>query len=87
MNTSGERLITVFLCGDVMTGRGIDQILPNPSDPRIYEAFVSDARTYVELAEDVNGPIGFRIPGRVGGKRKPSSALIMSLRGKGKLFG
>jgi poly-gamma-glutamate synthesis protein (capsule biosynthesis protein) len=57
MNTSGERLITVFLCGDVMTGRGIDQILPNPSDPRIYEAFVSDARDYVELAEEVNGPI------------------------------
>lgn len=57
MNTRGARLITVFLCGDVMTGRGIDQILPNPSDPRSYEAFVSDARTYVELAEDVNGPI------------------------------
>ena len=27
--------ITIFLCGDVMTGRGIDQILPHPSDPTI----------------------------------------------------
>jgi poly-gamma-glutamate synthesis protein (capsule biosynthesis protein) len=54
---SGEQLVTVFLCGDVMTGRGIDQILPHPSDPRLYEAFVTDARTYVALAEDVNGPI------------------------------
>jgi poly-gamma-glutamate synthesis protein (capsule biosynthesis protein) len=57
MKMSGEQLVTIFLCGDVMTGRGIDQILPHPSDPRIYERFVSDARTYVELAEDVNGPI------------------------------
>jgi len=57
MNATGEGLVTVFLCGDVMTGRGIDQILPHPSDPRIYELVVSDARTYVQLAEEVNGPI------------------------------
>jgi poly-gamma-glutamate synthesis protein (capsule biosynthesis protein) len=57
MNVSGERLVTLFLCGDVMTGRGVDQILPHPSDPTICEPFVSDARTYVELAEDANGPI------------------------------
>jgi poly-gamma-glutamate synthesis protein (capsule biosynthesis protein) len=57
MNGNGERLVTVFLCGDVMTGRGIDQILPHPSDARIYEAWASDARTYVTLAEEVNGPI------------------------------
>ncbi|MGK4008318.1 CapA family protein [Sorangium sp. So ce1036] len=48
---------TVFLCGDVMTGRGIDQILPNPSDPVLYEAAVKDARGYVALAEHMNGPI------------------------------
>jgi poly-gamma-glutamate capsule biosynthesis protein CapA/YwtB (metallophosphatase superfamily) len=47
MNTSPEGLVTVFLCGDIMTGRGIDQILPHPSDPRIYEPVVTDARTYV----------------------------------------
>jgi poly-gamma-glutamate capsule biosynthesis protein CapA/YwtB (metallophosphatase superfamily) len=57
MKGSEERLVTVFLCGDVMTGRGIDQILPHPSDPQTYEACVSDARTYVRLAEEVNGPI------------------------------
>ncbi|MGR9037177.1 MAG: twin-arginine translocation signal domain-containing protein, partial [Gammaproteobacteria bacterium] len=27
--------MTLFLCGDVMTGRGIDQVLPHPGDPRI----------------------------------------------------
>ncbi len=57
MNGDEGRLVTLFLCGDVMTGRGIDQILPHPSDPCIHEAFVSDARTYVALAEEVNGPI------------------------------
>jgi poly-gamma-glutamate synthesis protein (capsule biosynthesis protein) len=57
MYVSGERLVTVFLCGDIMTGRGVDQILPHPSDPRIHEAFISDARTYVALAEEANGPI------------------------------
>ncbi len=49
--------ITVFLCGDVMTGRGIDQILPHPSDPVIHEGYIKDARGYVEIAEKVNGPI------------------------------
>jgi hypothetical protein len=28
----GHDLVTVFLCGDVMTGRGIDQILSNNQD-------------------------------------------------------
>ena len=50
-------VIKLFLCGDVMTGRGIDQILPSPSHPRIYESYVRDAREYVELAERLNGPI------------------------------
>ncbi|HEY7654605.1 MAG TPA: CapA family protein [Methylomirabilota bacterium] len=49
--------LTVFLCGDVMTGRGIDQVLPHPSDPRIHEEFVKDARQYVQLAEAANGPV------------------------------
>jgi poly-gamma-glutamate capsule biosynthesis protein CapA/YwtB (metallophosphatase superfamily) len=57
MTAVGEGLVTVFLCGDVMTGRAIDQILPHPSDPRIYEEAVSDARTYITLAEEVNGPV------------------------------
>ena len=49
--------IRIFLCGDVMTGRGIDQILQHPSDPQIHESYVKDARDYVRLAERKNGPI------------------------------
>ena len=49
--------ITVFLSGDVMTGRGIDQVLPYPSRPDLHEPSVKDARRYVQLAERKNGPI------------------------------
>ena len=49
--------IRLFLCGDVMTGRGIDQVLPYPSDPQLYEPSVTDAREYVAIAEALNGPI------------------------------
>lgn len=52
-----SRPLTVFLCGDVMLGRGVDQILPHPGDPSLRESYVADARTYVALAEAVNGPI------------------------------
>ncbi len=40
-----------------MTGRGIDQILPHPSEPFIPEFYLSDAREYVKLAEQANGSI------------------------------
>lgn len=49
--------LTLFLAGDVMTGRGIDQILPSPGDPRLHEEFVHDAREYVALAEAANGAV------------------------------
>ncbi|MEX2353347.1 MAG: CapA family protein [Gammaproteobacteria bacterium] len=49
--------LNVFVCGDVMTGRGIDQILRHPCDPRIYESYLKDARDYVELAEHIHGKI------------------------------
>ena len=49
--------MTLFLCGDVMTGRGVDQILAHPSGPRIFEPYVQDAREYVTLAEASHGPI------------------------------
>ena len=49
--------LTLFLSGDVMTGRGIDQILPTPSGAEIFEPYVQDARAYVRLAERANGPI------------------------------
>jgi len=49
--------VVLFLCGDVMLGRGVDQILPYPGDPSLAEPCVRDAREYVTLAEAVNGPI------------------------------
>ena len=49
--------MTLFLSGDVMTGRAVDQVLPHPGDPRLYEPYVRDARQYVRLAEAANGPI------------------------------
>ncbi|MBX3261034.1 MAG: CapA family protein [Labilithrix sp.] len=51
------RTVTLFLAGDVMTGRGIDQILPYPSAPELFESHVRDAREYVLLAEELSGPI------------------------------
>lgn len=53
----GLRVINVFLCGDVMTGRGIDQILPHPGNPALYEDYMKNAAGYVQLAEDANGAI------------------------------
>lgn len=55
--STDSSLITLFMCGDVMTGRGIDQVLPHPSDPRIYEPSLKTAMGYVELAEKASGPI------------------------------
>ena len=57
-----ENAISIFMCGDVMTGRGIDQILPHPVDPTIYEWFVTDARRYVEIAERMSGAIPRQVP-------------------------
>jgi poly-gamma-glutamate synthesis protein (capsule biosynthesis protein) len=51
------RRTSIFLCGDVMTGRGIDQVLPHPSNPKLHEGYVRSALEYVELAERTNGPI------------------------------
>jgi poly-gamma-glutamate capsule biosynthesis protein CapA/YwtB (metallophosphatase superfamily) len=50
-------LVTLLLCGDVMPGRGVDQILPHPGVPELREPCAGDARVYVRLAEEVNGPI------------------------------
>ncbi len=61
--TSGEKTVNqqqhlkLFLAGDVMTGRGVDQILPHPGKPVLHEDFVKDARRYVRLAERTSGPI------------------------------
>jgi poly-gamma-glutamate synthesis protein (capsule biosynthesis protein) len=53
--------ITLFMCGDVMTGRGIDQVLPYPSDPTIHESYMKSARGYVDIAEEVSGPIDYPV--------------------------
>jgi poly-gamma-glutamate synthesis protein (capsule biosynthesis protein) len=47
----------LFLCGDVMLGRGIDQVLPYPCDPTLHEGYVRSALGYVALAEAASGPI------------------------------
>ena len=62
----GDGLLTLFLCGDVMTGRGVDQVLPHPGDPELRERYAADARAYVRLAERAHGriprPAGFAWP-------------------------
>jgi len=40
-----------------MTGRGIDQVMPYPSAPVIYEPYLKTAKGYVEIAEKAHGPI------------------------------
>lgn len=59
MQPEGQR--TLFLCGDVMTGRGVDQVLPHSCPPRLYEPVVTSALDYVALAERANGPIPRRV--------------------------
>jgi poly-gamma-glutamate capsule biosynthesis protein CapA/YwtB (metallophosphatase superfamily) len=76
--------ITLFLCGDVMTGRGIDQILGHPGDPRLYEDHVRSARIYVDIAERVSGAIPRTVgPGYIWGdalaeldRRRPDARIV-----------
>jgi poly-gamma-glutamate synthesis protein (capsule biosynthesis protein) len=55
-----DNLLRIFLCGDVMTGRGIDQILPYPSDAALHEPYVRNAKEYIKLAQLVSH--GFSYP-------------------------
>jgi poly-gamma-glutamate capsule biosynthesis protein CapA/YwtB (metallophosphatase superfamily) len=66
--------LTLFLCGDLMSGRGIDQVLPHSCAPHLYERVVNSALGYVELAERANGPI----PRRVGYGRSCTAAVTSS---------
>ncbi|MGF6782314.1 CapA family protein [Paraburkholderia sp. GAS334] len=55
--------IKLFLCGDVMLGRGIDQILPHPNLPHLFEPYMRSARGYVRLAEaKIAGPLPECVP-------------------------
>lgn len=59
---SSHAPISLVLGGDVMTGRGIDQILPHPGSPAIFESHLRNARDYVELAaaDAFPQPVAFR---------------------------
>jgi poly-gamma-glutamate capsule biosynthesis protein CapA/YwtB (metallophosphatase superfamily) len=49
--------LTLMLAGDVMTGRGIDQLMAHPSAPGLHEALVRDARDYLRQAERRTGTL------------------------------
>jgi poly-gamma-glutamate synthesis protein (capsule biosynthesis protein) len=55
-------MLTLFLGGDAMLGRGVDQILPRPGSRRLFESGVKDARDYVALAAAKNGTVPFPVP-------------------------
>lgn len=52
-----SKTVTLFLSGDIMTGRGIDQVLPFSVDPKLYEPYAKSAKDYVQLAERTHGKI------------------------------
>jgi poly-gamma-glutamate capsule biosynthesis protein CapA/YwtB (metallophosphatase superfamily) len=52
-----RKSVRLFLCGDVMCGRGIDQVLAHPCSPAVFEDHMRSAEGYVLLAEQANGPI------------------------------
>lgn len=60
--------IRLFLAGDVMLGRGVDQIFPVSCPPTLHETYVDSAETYVELAEKAHGAVPRAVsPGYVWG--------------------
>jgi poly-gamma-glutamate synthesis protein (capsule biosynthesis protein) len=52
-----RQALRLFLCGDVMCGRGIDQVLARPCSPELYEDYLRSAGDYVRLAEEAHGCI------------------------------
>jgi poly-gamma-glutamate capsule biosynthesis protein CapA/YwtB (metallophosphatase superfamily) len=51
------KFLRLFLCGDVRTGRGIDQVLPHPVNPGLHERGMHSAIDYVRLASRASGAI------------------------------
>lgn len=49
--------LRLFLAGDVMIGRGLDQAFSRSVSPVLHEPCVRSARRYLELAEEENGPV------------------------------
>lgn len=60
-HNDAQSTVSLFLAGDVMLGRGVDQILPHPCDPGLHESWARSALDYVRLAERRNGPIPFPV--------------------------
>ena len=56
-------VVRIFLCGDVMLGRGVDQVLRDPCDPALHEDYAGSALDYVALAERAYGPIPRKVAG------------------------
>src|SRR5579883_5120 len=52
---------SLLLGGDVMLGRGVDQILAFPGSPELHEPYVRDARDYVGFAEEAGGVLPRRV--------------------------
>ena len=74
-NPAIDTRLALLFGGDVMLGRGIDQIQPSPSDPTLYEDYIKDARGYVRLAERANGPVPRAVgPGYVWGAAREALA-------------
>ncbi len=55
--TDASDPVRLCLCGDVMVGPGIDQVLPRACGPVLHAPWVEDARAYRRIAEAVNGDI------------------------------
>ncbi|SPE29330.1 exported hypothetical protein [Burkholderiales bacterium] len=75
-----RRGVRLFLCGDAMIGRGIDQVLAHPGSAQRFEPYVSSAPTYVERAETAHGAIArpvrndyLWLPGRELADRVPAA--------------
>ncbi|HTO62939.1 MAG TPA: CapA family protein [Bradyrhizobium sp.] len=76
--------VRLFLCGDVMCGRGVDRVLAHPCSPEIYEDYMRSAEDYVVLAEQASGPIPRRNgPAYIWGaaleefeRRRPNARII-----------
>lgn len=57
MSGGSEETTRLFFAGDVMTGRGVDQIREVSAGEGLREPHVDSARLYVDIAEKKHGPI------------------------------
>jgi poly-gamma-glutamate capsule biosynthesis protein CapA/YwtB (metallophosphatase superfamily) len=57
MSNSNRSLMSIFLAGDCMLGRGIDASCKQSCNPQLHEGYCTSALDYVQLAEQHSGPI------------------------------